>query len=423
MSIIENLNELARKAQKKMVVRVLAAVGVIIFIGWFFVPAKTASTGKNTKHPIVQMDGAIGSQFSQAASQKVLEAQQREIKELHDRLKELNENIEFLQKRMYEQDTGDGNRPESVQALQAKIVGLEGALHKNAGSQSGANNFGAEAAARGITTTNFSYTDDKENTVPAIKTVKDYVPAGTFAKAVLLSGADTNAGIHGQADTIPITLRILDDGTLPNGEHSSLKGCFVTAAAYGDASSERGQIRLQRLSCVRKPSGQVLDVPIEGTINDMGGSDGIRGHVVMRNNKLIWNAGVSGLLSGIGKAAQQASSTQTISPLGGVINTVSPSKVLQSGAFGGADTALGKLADYYIKLADMYHPIIQVHAGSEVNIVFLKGFSLAEGQGVAEAGSYAEKAKNITQEVVPAGLMQTIKDAQLGQSVDVGREY
>ena len=259
--------------------------------------------------------------------------------------------------------------------------------------------------------------------MPAIKTVKDYVPAGTFAKAVLLSGADTNAGIHGQADTTPITLRILDDGTLPNGEHSSLKGCFVTAAAYGDASSERGQIRLQRLSCVRKPSGQVLDVPIEGTINDMGGSDGIRGHVVMRNNKLIWNAGVSGLLSGIGKAAQQASSTQTISPLGGVINTVSPSKVLQSGAFGGADTALGKLADYYIKLADMYHPIIQVHAGSEVNIVFLKGFSLAEGQGVAEAGSYAEKAKNITQEVVPAGLMQTIKDAQLGQSVDVGREY
>ncbi|EKD45287.1 MAG: hypothetical protein ACD_69C00354G0001 [uncultured bacterium] len=218
-------------------------------------------------------------------------------------------------------------------------------------------------------------------------------------------------------------MRILDNGTLPNGEHSSLKGCFVTAAAFGDASSERGQIRLQRLSCVRKPNGQILDVPIEGTINDMGGSDGIRGHVIMRNNKLIWNAGISGFLSGMGSAAQQSLSTQSVSPLG-VTNLIQPGKVFQSGAFGGANTALGKLADYYIKLADMYHPIVQVHAGSEVNMVFLKGFSLTEGLEDLEATTpYTDKVANnntaTTQDGVPQNLMQTIKDSQLGQAVDV----
>ena len=234
----------------------------------------------------------------------------------------------------------------------------------------------------------------------------------------MLSGADTNAGVHGQTDTIPIIMRILDNGTLPNGEHSSLKGCFVTAAAYGDASSERGQIRLQHLSCVKKSSGLILDIPIEGTINDMGGSDGIRGHVVMRNNKLIWNAGVSGVLSGIGSAMQQSATTQSVSPLG-VTSAIQPSKVFQYGAFGGANSALGKLADYYIKLADMYHPIVQIHAGSQVNIVFLKGFSLTEGQGIVDLTSSSEKAKNNAQDSAPQNLMQTIQNSQVGQTVNV----
>ena len=227
----------------------------------------------------------------------------------------------------------------------------------------------------------------------------------------MLSGADTNAGVHGQGDTTPITMRILDNGTLPNGEHSSLKGCFVTAAAYGDASNERGQIRLQRLSCTRK-NKYILDIPVEGTINDMGGSDGIRGHVVMRNNKLIWNAGISGVLSGVGSAVQQSYATQSVSPLGST-SLIQPNKVFQSGAFGGANTALGKLADYYIKLADMYHPIVQVHAGSQVNIVFLKGFSLTEGQPTS-----IEKSTNTKEDVVSQNL-SNFKDTHIGQSVEV----
>ncbi|MBU0744904.1 MAG: TraB/VirB10 family protein, partial [Gammaproteobacteria bacterium] len=182
------------------------------------------------------------------------------------------------------------------------------------------------------------------------------------------------------------------------------------------ASSERGQIRLQRLSCVRKPDGQILDVPIEGTINDMGGSDGIRGQVVMRNNKLIWNAGVSGILSGVGSAMQQSMTTQSISPLGAT-SSIKSGKVFQHGAYGGANTALGKLADYYIKLADMYHPIIQVHAGSEVNIVFLKGFSLIEGQMNIEADRGKNSDNN--KDEIPQQLMQTIKNSQLGQEVNM----
>ncbi|EKE00997.1 MAG: hypothetical protein ACD_21C00247G0002 [uncultured bacterium] len=353
--------------------------------------------------------------------------------------------MDALQKTLDEKNTEEGNAErQTVQGLQTRIEELEGVLNKKPGSQPNsaglASGLGAEA--RGITTINFSYADEPQSAATlqnpqnaqntqnpqtaetVVKTVKDYVPPGTFARAVLLSGADTNAGVHGQTDTVPITMRILDNGTLPNGEHSSLKGCFVTAAAYGDASSERGQIRLQRLSCVRKPGGHVLDVAVEGTINDMGGSDGIRGHVVMRNNRLIWNAGVSGVLSGIGNAMQQSLSTQSISPLGST-STIPTGKIFQAGAYGGANTALGKLADYYIKLAEMYHPIVQVHAGSQVNIVFLKGFSLTEGQPSTQA-PYTAKTQDTPiiqdtriQNTASPSLMPNVKDARFGQEIDV----
>jgi conjugal transfer pilus assembly protein TraB len=428
MNLIKNMNEVARKAQKKTIVLVLVSIGALIFVGWIFMHSKITEKKEteNIKQQVVRMDGTVDSQFTQEASQKALEEQQGQIKDLHEQLEIIGMQMDALQKTLDEKNKDEIDNGKA-QELQTRLVELEAALNKKSGYNTGlANNIGAEVIreARGITTTNFSYAGEVQNTAMGdakdikgkeIKTVKDYVPPGTFAKAVLLSGADTNAGVHGQADTIPITMRILDSGTLPNGEHSSLKGCFVTAAAYGDASSERGQIRLQRLSCVRKPSGFILDVPIEGTINDMGGSDGIRGHVIMRNNKLIWNAGISGMLSGVGSAMQQSLTTQSVSPLG-VTNAIQPTKVLQYGAFGGANSALGKLADYYIKLADMYHPIVQIHAGSQVNIVFLKGFSLTEGQGFVD--SSLEKVKNI-QDGIPQNLMQTIKDSQVGQAVNV----
>jgi len=440
ISETKNINELARMVQNKTAFLAIASVGVLVFIGWFFMfsassKEKDSDKKSNTKQEVVQMDGTADTQFTQDASQKALEEQQWEIKSLNEKLTDISDQMDFLQKNFDEKKQEELNDSKvAIQELQTKTAELEVALKKSGGRLP--THAGSEteigSSTRGITTTNFSYTDQAQSTSavgdiniglnPNIKakTTKNYAPPGTFAKAVLLSGADTNAGVHGQTDTIPIIMRILDNGTLPNGAHSSLKGCFVTAAAYGDASSERGQIRLQRLSCVRKPKNYVLDIPIEGTINDMGGSDGIRGHVVMRNHKLIWNAGVSGFLSGIGNAMQQSTTTQAISPLG-VTNTIKSGKAFEYGAFSGTNTALGKLADYYIKLADMYHPIVQVHAGSQVNIVFLKGFSLTEGLGIPEQDE-SEKTKrtetiNNAQGNETSDFMQSIKNSHLGQPV------
>lgn len=416
-----SLNKLARNQQKKFLIGVIVGICSLILIGFMFM-----SSGKpvaNQPKIIPDMTGVTKSEFTGAESNAALQAEARQVDELKKQLAVMQSQMEVLQK-----NQGGSANQQVIQDLQTKVDGLtkEIKTQPNPVRQAMLNDGVVPGNHPGIGMVSFSYNDEAQE---EIKSKINYVPPGTFAKAVLLSGADTNAGANGQTDTLPITMRVLDDGVLPNGERSSLKGCFVTAAAYGDASSERGQIRLQRLSCVRN-GGRILDIAVEGTISDMGGNDGIRGHVVMRNGKLLMNAGLSGFLSGIGSAMQQSLTTQSTSPLG-TTSTVQPGKVLQYGAYGGANTALEKLADYYIKLAELYHPIVQIHAGSSVDIIFLKGFSLdiehnQLGLAVAQRslpenfqqsnGGLSEGTGNIAS-IPSANLVNDLKNTQLGQTL------
>lgn len=218
------------------------------------------------------------------------------------------------------------------------------------------------------------------------------VPSGTFAKAVLLSGADANASVNGEKNTDPMLLRILDNGTLPNGHHSTLKGCFVTASIYGDISSERGQIRTELLSCIR-PSGDVLNIAVQGTIVGSAGKNGLRGIPVMRNGKILWNAGISGGIAGLGSAAQKSQENQSSSPLGSVA-TVS-GNYLSYAAYGGMKSAADQLARYYVQRAEQYHPIIQINPGSQVTIIFLKPFSLSTDQALVGMAHRQKKSATV----------------------------
>lgn len=208
------------------------------------------------------------------------------------------------------------------------------------------------------------------------KTPKNYVPAGTFARVVLLEGADANASVNAQSDTSGILVRILDNGTLPNGHHSHLKGCFVLASIYGDISSERGEARLTKMSCTRKDQS-IFERKVQGYLS-FSGKEGIKGTPVMRNGKILAMAGLSGMLSGVGSALQEASQTQTVSPLGST-SVIDSNKIWQNGVFGGASSAMDHLANYYVKRADQYHPVIEIGSGTVATVIFQSGFSLIDG--------------------------------------------
>lgn len=214
-------------------------------------------------------------------------------------------------------------------------------------------------------------------TVP-LKNPETYVPPGTFVKAVTLGGADASAAVNAQANPTPMLFRIIEDGTMPNNKKSRLKGCLATAAVMGDISSERGMARLETLSCIDPDSNRITDMSVEGTVFGSEGKNGIRGTPIWREGALLQRAFVSGSLSGFAKGLSQQYTVNSVSPLGNT-QTISGGDVFKYGAAGGASNAMEKLADYNIQRAEQYHPVLQLSAGTTVDLVFLKGFYL-DGQ-------------------------------------------
>jgi conjugal transfer pilus assembly protein TraB len=201
-----------------------------------------------------------------------------------------------------------------------------------------------------------------------------YVPSNTSVRAVVLGGADADASVNGQSKNNGVMLfKFLEDGTLPNGKRSRLRGCRVSANSYGDISSERAFATLYRLSCAH--GGEpIIDREVTGWVF-FNGKVGIKGQPLMRDNKVMTWAGISGGMAGVAQAAQYAQSIQGISPLGST-TMVPSSQIAPFAAYGGASKAADTLSQYYVKRAEQYHPVIQVGSGNIVTVVFKDGFYL-----------------------------------------------
>lgn len=210
---------------------------------------------------------------------------------------------------------------------------------------------------------------------PRLRTPENYVFSNTFAKAVVLQGADVSAGVLSQANPDIMMFQIVEDGIMPNGHRAHLKDCFVSGAVIGDISSERGKIRLERLSCIHK-DGTSIDTQITGIASDS--KNGIRGRAVWREEPMVNKAFWGSFWQSMGNIGQQYSTEYSTSPLGSV-STINPSRIPLAAASGGAAGSAKMYAQYNIKRAEMYHPIIQLPPQVVVDVVFLKGFWLDGG--------------------------------------------
>jgi conjugal transfer pilus assembly protein TraB len=351
---------------------------------------KTETTSLSIADPLSHVDEASlwveRTQNSLAKEQKVTES--------------LQQQLQTLAQTKAAQDQSNKIQSEQVQALQNQVNQLQEKLtHRPAEvERPGASASSVEGAGAGVAGLNEDVLalSDQNTTLQLpetpIKTSDTYVPAGTFVRAALLGGADASAGVTSQGNPMPMLLRILDPGTLPNGHKSHLQGCTATAAVIGDISSERGQIRLERLSCVA-PTGEVVDMPVEGTIFGPEGKNGVRGTPLWREGALLKRAFAAGTLSGLATGISQQYTTTATSPLGST-TTVNGADVFKYGAATGARNAMEKIADYNIRRADQYHPVIQISAGTVVDMVFLKGFFLDGGNGEEQEGSRKSKKSN-----------------------------
>ena len=224
---------------------------------------------------------------------------------------------------------------------------------------------------------------------PARERSKDYVPGGSFMQAVILGGIDAPTGNVSRDNPHPVLLRISDVARLPNLYRKDLRECLVLAAGYGDISSERALMRTERMSC-RRQDGGYFDSPVRGFIVGEDGRAGVRGNLVTKQGQLLQRSLLAGIGSGLSEvfrtsyAERLRASSAAIA--GGSTVTVSPpsadfSDYATAGIASGAGTALGRLADYYIALAERTHPIIEVGAGRTVDIVLQEGINLSMDGG------------------------------------------
>ncbi len=201
----------------------------------------------------------------------------------------------------------------------------------------------------------------------------NYLPPNSIANAIVVVGVDATTNTRTQSDPLPVLLRITGPARSVYGEGKLLatrvQGCMVNGAAYGDLSSEKVYVKLQRMTCAQ-PGGRFAVSEVKGFIA-FGGKVGVRGRVVSREGSLTTQAFLAGLVSGVGNAFQGANQIPRIAT--GNPNLPSASDVGIQAIGGGAANAGSTLSDYLIERAEQYQPVVEMPTGAAVEVVFLDG--------------------------------------------------
>jgi conjugal transfer pilus assembly protein TraB len=232
--------------------------------------------------------------------------------------------------------------------------------------------------ASGLQKISLKLNNAKSNSIK--KTQDNTIPAGAFAKAVLLGGVDASTSISSSSDPRPVLLRVMDPGTLPRKFRSDLKDCHVLASSYGDISSERVFMRLEKLTCTERRTGEISETVVSGYVAGEDGRAGVRGVLADRAGDMMRNSLVGGFFGGMAKFLTQAQNPMTFTPVApfGQMSSLSHEQMLKAGAGQGTSSALERYADFYIKRAEQMQPVLQVAAGRQVNIVFTEGTPFGE---------------------------------------------
>ncbi|EAT10855.1 hypothetical protein HF888_16335 (plasmid) [Bermanella marisrubri] len=206
------------------------------------------------------------------------------------------------------------------------------------------------------------------------KNIETYMPAGAFAKVLVLSGVDAPTGGMAESNPLPVILKVLDSAILPNFFDSDIRNCHVVGAATGDLAAERVMIRTEVLSCVLA-NGDIIEVPIKGYIAGEDGKNGFRGRVVSKQGAVLAKSLFAGVASGLSNSINSQYQQIQTSALG-TVTSIDPDKVAESGAAQGATTTLEKIADFYFKRANEIYPIIEMAPNRIGELVIIKGAKL-----------------------------------------------
>lgn len=207
----------------------------------------------------------------------------------------------------------------------------------------------------------------------------EYVPAGAYAEATIISGVDASVGAAAQSDPRPVLLRIKGPAFSSiyegHAQKANLTGCLITGAASGDLSSEKVYVKLVNMTCA-KSEDLIYETAVKGYVAGQGKS-GVRGDVISRAGDIVAKTFLSGLIGGFG----QGLSAKVAPPLNfsnGLTTqgVMSSEDVAKKGLGQGFASSGDRLANYYIQRAEQYQPVVSIPSGLDVEVVFVEGFKL-----------------------------------------------
>ena len=220
------------------------------------------------------------------------------------------------------------------------------------------------------------------------KPVSTWLPAGAHAEAVVLAGVDASAGVSSQGDPRPVLMRITGPAWTAAEDGAAMQvdvdGCTVTGAAHGELSSEKVYVRFRTMTCAGPEPGTVVETDVAGFVAGSG-KTGVRGPVVSREGALVEKAFLAGMISGVGQGVSQAFQPQAVATgTGAAVANTGIGDIGRAGLGAGASSAGQKVADYMIRRAEQYQPVVQLQAGTKVTLVFLEGARI-DGRAPAPA--------------------------------------
>ena len=146
---------------------------------------------------------------------------------------------------------------------------------------------------------------------------------------------------------------------------------MVLSSTHGAVSAEKAMPRLVKMNC-RDKNGNLYAGAVKGWILGDDGKVGMTGRLVTRNGAVLSKIFWADILS-LGGSYLRASATTTSTSLLGVMETTKDSDLLKSAAGQTAEKTTGRLAQFYIKIAEQIYPVVEVKPGRTVTVLFEYG--------------------------------------------------
>jgi len=373
--------------KRKQTLVFISMFGTIIILCSIFIFSTEDDTEK--KQLILNSDNnkIVLSDLSKGASaeDRWLEISEEKVQALEELNHQQQEKLQLLEKaidEMSQKYANDMMVAESssfqIQTLEQEIENIKKSGGNNSYLEDETNNlYGAIPIAKTIETVSFDLETEEDNN-ENIHNIKDYLPAGSYVSAKVISGVDASVGLSSSSDPRPVLFRITGkaiSSLFKNKQlKTDLKGCIVTGAASGDLSSEKVFVRLLKMTC-SKSKDTVIETEVKGYATAIGKA-GIRGQVVSREGNLLTKSFFAGVIGGMGNMSSKALNPTLEINSGIATEQVSSRDILKQGLSDGVSKSSDRLSEYLIDRAEQYQPVISIPAGIDVELVFHSGVYL-----------------------------------------------